>query len=98
MVIWEITKDKVCDGEDAGVKGPRGYDAIKSRLDGMGDEDKGTIKFRMLDDDGEICYYGEMTTDDPGGEDLFAPLDHFGTPNAGCTSIQIREAGQWKTV
>lgn len=43
-------------------------------------------KFRMLDDDGEVYYTGY--TDDNQTEEAFAPLDDYGTPNAGCTSIE----------
>jgi len=98
MHIWRITEDEICGGDDTGVKGPRGYDEIKKRLDALPEDKKETIRFRMLDDDGEIYYLGTMTTDDPGGECLLAPLDDFGMPNAGCTSIQIHKSGKWVTV
>lgn len=44
----------------------------------------GTVRFRMLDDDGDVYYYGVMTQDA-----CFDPLDDFGAPNAGCTSIEL---------
>ena len=50
-------------------------------------------KFRMLDDDGEVDYYGYFL-----GEDEFEPLDCYGLPNAGCTSIQYRRDGSWKAL
>jgi len=49
-------------------------------------------RFRMLDDDGEIYYEGFLVGDE------FAPLDYFGEPNAGCTSIQVQENGAWTYV
>lgn len=41
-------------------------------------------RFSMFDADGE-CYYQGRTDDDSS----FAPLDDFGQPYAGCTSIKI---------
>lgn len=56
--------------------------------------------FRIYDDDGELYYagvYGEG--DNPGDEDQFAPLDEFGTPNAGATEIRYRSKnGVWITL
>ena len=37
----------------------------------------------MKDDDGETYYEGEIYGDFTG----FEPLDNYGMPNAGCTSI-----------
>jgi hypothetical protein len=51
-------------------------------------------KFRMLDDDGNIYFYGE--SDDSASESAFAPLDDFGLPYAGCTEIQYLENGKWE--
>jgi len=50
--------------------------------------------FRMKDDDGEVCYVGRIILDDDTSG--FEPLDDFGMPNAGCTSIEYREkTGAW---
>ncbi|KUL44782.1 hypothetical protein ADL22_12630 [Streptomyces sp. NRRL F-4489] len=50
--------------------------------------------FRMYDDDRVLNYTGRIITseEDEGGEIDFAPLDDFGTPNAGCTSIHYFDA------
>ena len=57
-------------------------------------------EFRMLDDDGNVMYEGRILLgDEPDAE--FRPLNDFGMPNAGCTSIQIRKIGvgeKWKTI
>ena len=73
-----------------GVVGPRSttktFDEIVNHPDGQ--------KFRMLDDDREVYYEGVFV-----GEDEFQPLDCFGSPNAGCTTIQYWQAGTgggWK--
>jgi len=49
-------------------------------------------KFRMFDDDMNLYYEGRIT----GGYDGFEPLDDFGQPNAGCTSIEYLKNGKWE--
>lgn len=52
-------------------------------------------KFRMEDDDRNLVYEGRYLGDD--SEDMFGPLDDFGKPNFGCTSIWYRNAdGKWE--
>jgi hypothetical protein len=94
---WVITKDRISDpGERSavGVAAPRfkgiTHEEIMARLK------KAKVtwqKFRMLDDDGNIYYYGKLF-ERPGwdGDASFAPLDNFGMPNAGCTEIQYHES------
>lgn len=94
---WVITKDLLGEEDDAdrsavGVMGPRNItaptaDALKR---GQG------RKFRMLDDDGEVYYYGLLIHPDGEG---FEPLDDFGMPDSGCTDIQFKNpAGEWKSL
>lgn len=54
--------------------------------------------FRMYDDDGNLYYEG--VSDDDDSSDAFDPLDDYGTPNAGCTTIKYRSSitGQWETL
>jgi hypothetical protein len=52
--------------------------------------------FRLLDDDGEPYYLG--ASNDSDSEEAFAPLDDYGTPNAGCTEIQYLRNNEWKTL
>jgi len=79
---WEITKDHISGaatallGKQANVTGPRGCD------DSITDN---PAKFAMHDDDGKLYYEGTIW----GNYDGFEPLDDFGAPNAGCTSIDI---------
>lgn len=54
-----------------------------------------TLKFRLLDDDGETYFIGQMRPTQ--SERLFIPLDNFGV-DYGCTSIEIFENGQWAAV
>lgn len=53
------------------------------------------VPFRMLDDDGIVYYEGIFVplSDDATG---FEPLDDYGRPNDGCTSIEYREGKEWK--
>ncbi len=54
------------------------------------------IKFRLLDDDGNVYFHGKCITDF--GEEAFAPLDDFGAAY-GCTDIQYRnEKGEWESL
>ena len=102
MTAWIITKDKIADADAKegtnsnakGLTGPRiaTDNDIKRLKAGEG------VRFRMLDDDGEIYYYGRWLEEDDctgeyedgfyGAEPEFSPLDNFGRPNAGCTEIQ----------
>jgi len=77
--------------DEIGTIGPRHADPkLVERLvhEGAGDT------FRMTDDDGEVYYVGRIILDD--NTSGFEPLDDFGMPNAGCTSIEYREkTGAW---
>jgi hypothetical protein len=63
-----------------GMRGPRDYEGDGSEL---------TCKFKMFDDDGVLYYSGRSR--EPG----FEPLDDFGMPNAGATSIHYLIDGKW---
>lgn len=88
MTAFMITKDKI-ESDAVGVIGPRGASEadVKRLKAGEG------VRFRMLDDDQEIYYYGRRLEESDADADYYAepefsPLDCFGTPNAGCTEIQ----------
>jgi hypothetical protein len=102
MTAWIITKDKITDG------GTEGTNLNARMLIGPGiatPGDKARLltgegrRFRLLDDDGEIYYYGRQLIESEcteeyeegmfGGDSELAPLDDFGRPNAGCTQIEI---------
>jgi hypothetical protein len=91
MYAWLITRDDVDGGKDKGLIGPRGCPLTSEEIAAAG------LAFRMLDDDGEVYYHGLYKG--PSDESLFGPLDDFGMPNAGCTSIEYRNAaGEWEKV
>jgi hypothetical protein len=90
---WIITKDLISNGEAEGTYGPRATPFDADTLS------KG-VRFRLRDDDGEVYYEGRFVGD-ADSEDGFAPLDDFGGPGAGCTSIQYWKPGAgggWKTL
>lgn len=95
---WRITRDffpmseaaEGTNGNALGVTGPR--DAPDDLVSAVGSELLGE-RFRMLDDDGNVYYEGRIV----GDYDGFEPLDDFGMPNAGCTTIEYRgSGGSWK--
>jgi hypothetical protein len=97
---WVITKDHLFeDGTDdrdkTGTSGP--HDATDAQLEqaraGAG------WPFKMYDDDGILYYEGRCWSEHGyGDEDLFRPLDDFGTPNAGAVTIKYRhpDSGKWE--
>jgi hypothetical protein len=96
---WIIDRDYISSGEDR-VPSKKGTNAFavgvcsRSWLKLTSEQrKKATARFRMLDDDGNVYYGGRCTADVE-----FQPLDDFGMPNAGCTTIQFRENGEWRTL
>ncbi len=95
---WIITVDTLVESEQLlakptnlnahGMIGPGriGRDDERRLRDGKG------LRFRMLDDDGTVYYEGRIVGQRATG---FEPLDDFGTPNAGCTSIEFFALGRW---
>jgi hypothetical protein len=78
-----------------GVVGPRSCKLTAEEIVGHPDGKK----FRMRDDDGE-SYYEGVYVPTP-GSDEFEPLDCFGRPNAGCTTIEYWIGGKdggWKAL
>jgi len=97
MTQWTITKDHLAEPNApagtnrnaAGMVGPSAATLTAAQITG----NPRAVIFRMRDDDGELCYEGAMV-----GDDTFAPLDNFGTPNAGCTSIEVFDGHRWTAV
>lgn len=96
-MAWIITKDHIADknaaeGTNANAVGvcgpsrakPETIEALKAG---------GGHAFRMLDDDGELYYEGRCTSCDDNA--ALGPLDNFGMPNAGATTIQYKVKGKW---
>lgn len=86
---WIITKDYISDGDDVGVTGPKGCTLKEEEL-------KTGHKFKMYDDDNNLCYEGHLFGN-KNSYDGFLPLDNFGEPNAGCTRIEYKnDHGEWE--
>ena len=56
--------------------------------------------FRLKDDDDEIYYYGRLLCDKGHMNKLLDPLDEFGTPVGGCTSIEYYDddTDEWSRI
>jgi hypothetical protein len=93
---WIIDKDHIDDGDSKGITGPRSApEALVQEL--RTNPDTGH-KFRLYDDDDELYYEGRFLGD-PYSEEAFAPLDDYGTPNAGATRIDyLADNGKWVTL
>lgn len=95
--VWLVDHDHL-DNKDVSIAGPGTsvhYVEGESR-ESLAEKIKNhpeAKQFRMYDDDGELYYSGYYVGP---GEEEFAPLDDFGTPNAGCTEIHYLEDGEWK--
>lgn len=78
---WIVTHDPADMGA-VGLEGPRGADPSIQCVQ----------RFRIYDSDGIFLYEGLI-----GGEyEGFEPLDDFGTPNIGSTSIYYENDGVWE--
>lgn len=101
---WTITKDHIADEaalhpsnfNAVGMVGPR---SARLNAQQIIEHPQGR-KFRMKDDDGELYYEGVMLVMPEDGEEAeFRPLDDFGMPNAGATTIEYqRPDGSWEKV
>jgi len=91
--MWKITKNIIDKDEEKCVLF-QSYD-----FDGAKFKQSKHVKFRLLSDDGDIDFYGLMREKDLNGSEnrAFAPLDDLGY-GYGCTELQYREAGEWKTL
>ena len=84
---WEITLDRTA---EPGTKPGTNMNAVGVCNGNPKLADRKGIqrsRFEMLDDDGNSYYKGFIYH--RGGEELFAPLDDFGEPNAGAVTIKI---------
>ena len=97
---WIITQDHLLThverpdryDSEAGTMGPRGTKFHRKQI--LKHPKKEV--FKMYDDDDILYYTGQIAGDDFTG---FEPLDDFGMPNAGCTSIKYKnKTGQWETL
>lgn len=87
---WVITFCSFPD-ETPGIHGPAGCPFTPEQIKSAGAE------FRIKDCDDEVYYTGYYLG--PDDETLFKPLDDYGMPNAGATTIEYRsEAGQWEAI
>lgn len=101
---WTITRDCIADpsypapsnSNAVGMVGPRNATLTSAQIKKHPDR----IAFKLYDDDGTLYYEGFLILNpDDDGERIFAPLDDFGMPNAGCTEMKIlSSSGKWETI
>jgi hypothetical protein len=96
---WLITKDHLVEqfpeqGSDEGLTGPRDITREQEERLKKGEGHA----FRMHDDDGELYYSGRLLGDRDDEIEGFAPLNDYGMPGAGCTTIQYHRNGKWETL
>jgi len=97
--IWTITKDLVTGpgqkGNAVGVCGPSECTLSSAQIRAH----KKSRFFQLFDADENLYYEGYCVLPDGLTEDAFHPLDNFGMPNAGATSIKYRNvAGLMETL
>lgn len=90
---WVVTYDHL-DHERVSVYGPRDISDEHVKL--LNKRAPETRTFKMYDDDGNLYYSGRYVG--PDGEDMFGPLEDYGTPNAGATEIRYRDSESSKYV
>lgn len=95
-----ITKDHIDDKEhtDVIIHGPGNAEHTVDAIMRSSDKEY----FRMYDDDDELYYEGYyLYSDKEDSEDEcteLQPLDCYGTPNAGCTYMKMRDKETGKMV
>lgn len=103
MAQWTIDRDHIADagakpGTNAnavGLVGPSDANLTSEQIANHPD----SKAFRMYDDDGALYYEGFCVLPTGLSARAFAPLEDFGTPNAGATRIDYLVEGKgWVTL
>ena len=100
---WTITIDRIAEAgakpttnaNAAGLTGPGTATMTAAEILA----DPHSLKFRMREDGGALYYEGACYLPEGLTGDAFSPLDDFGEPNAGATSIEYEtKTGVWETL
>src|SRR5262249_8693792 len=75
----------------AGLSGPEGITLTPEEIERHPDAQR----FRLCCE-GEVCYEGYFVNGGDPGVTGLEPLNDFGMPNAGCTSIEYFQGGEWR--
>jgi hypothetical protein len=94
--MWRITKDNIDNGIMSSVgRKSRSFDEAKWHNKNLAGE---ISKFRLLDDDKEVYFYGEYDGLNKDEAWAFSPLDDWGAA-FGCTILEYKnESGEWETL
>jgi hypothetical protein len=97
IIDTDHTEEPASKDSQMGTTGPRwASDEVTAHL--ANDMGLGR-RFRMLDGDGELYYTGRLLDErDEADVEWFGPLDDFGRPYAGATTIEYFENGKWVEV
>lgn len=86
--MWVVDKSYI-DNEDGCMDGKSYKPVVIMGPDGWHPGDKEIYHFQMFDDDDNLYYEGYSD------RESFTPLDDFGMPNAGCTTIKYKHGNEW---
>lgn len=90
IVLMDFTEDET--GKPVTVRGPAGNMSTREEFLDCPE----CRAFKMLDDDGNLYYTGRCYLPKGLTDKAFNPLDYYGKPNAGATTIWYRNRkGQW---
>ena len=94
-ILWRVHSDHL-EGKEVSVSNVNIVDFSATVAHGS------PMDFKMYDDDGELYYTGQMVCLDGSDPfcslDIFAPLDDYGRPNAGCTELRVFREGTWVVI
>lgn len=100
---WIVEVDHLTSSHPAAVGksrvgrlGPRNIaPATRDRLLHPADDEPDVRRWRCRDDDGELYYEGRFIGPE---SQMFGPLEDFATPDAGATTIEYLDGGEWRAL
>jgi hypothetical protein len=94
--MWRIDRDYICGAGEVsrvGVAGDKTGDGVFDPVRHLPAAGLAKIRFRMLDDDGEVYYGGWLHDDDECLNQIEA--SRFGEVDAGAIWIEVKRNGEW---
>jgi hypothetical protein len=94
--MWKIDRDYIADSQAdsrVGYYGEMTGDGYYDPVEELPGDPLAKIRFRLLDDDGEVYYGGWLHDDDECLNQTEA--SRFGTYDAGAIWIEVKRNGEW---
>jgi hypothetical protein len=94
--MWKIDRDYIAEGDEpsrVGTTGDLWGDGVFDPIQPLPADPLPLIRFRLLDDDGEVYYGGVLHDDDECLNQ--AEASRFGTDDAGAIWIEVKRDGKW---